>query len=95
MILKDDKKLRQKDFKNEKELQFYFEKNIQNILVLHFIDTKFSVCNFRIDSLAFDDETKSFRIVEYKNVKNQSLVDQGCTYLKLMLERKSDFCSSI
>ena len=34
---------------------------------------------------------KSFRIVEYKNVRNASLVDQGYTYLKLMLERKADF----
>ena len=41
--------------------------------------------------MAFDEETKSFRIVEYKNVRNASLVDQGYTYLKLMLERKADF----
>ena len=47
--------------------------------------------DFRIDSLAFDEETKSFKIIEYKNVKNHSLVDQGYTYLKLMLERKADF----
>ena len=47
--------------------------------------------DFRIDSLAFDEETKSFKIIEYKNVKNHSLVDQGSTYLKIMLERKADF----
>lgn len=41
--------------------------------------------------LAFDIESKSFKIIEYKNVKNHSLVDQGYTYLKLLLERKADF----
>ena len=91
MILKNNKELKQNDFKNEKELQTFFENNIDSILGYKFIDTEFIVGNFRIDSLAFDEESKSFRIIEYKNVKNYSLVDQGYTYLKLMLERKADF----
>lgn len=91
MILKDNKELKQKDFKNEKELQKFFENNLEKILGYRFIDTEFIVGDFRIDSLAFDEETKSFKIIEYKNVKNHSLVDQGYTYLKLMLERKADF----
>lgn len=91
MILKVNKELKQKDFKNEKELQNFFENNIETILGYKFIDTEFVVGDFRIDSLAFDEESKSFRIIEYKNVKNHSLVDQGYTYLKLMLERKADF----
>jgi len=91
MILKDNKELKQKDFKNEKELQNFFENNLEKILGYRFIDTEFTVGDFRIDSLAFDEETKSFKIIEYKNVKNHSLVDQGYTYLKLMLERKADF----
>lgn len=91
MLLHNTRKLRQDDFKNEKELQTYFETNLKTILNYIFIDTEFSVGNFRIDTLAFDEETKSFRIIEYKNVKNYSLIDQGYTYLKLMLERKADF----
>lgn len=91
MTLKANKELKQKDFKNEKELQNFFENNIEAILGYKFIDTEFVVGDFRIDSLAFDEESKSFRIIEYKNVKNHSLVDQGYTYLKLMLERKADF----
>ena len=91
MILKENKELKQKDFKTEKELQTFFENNLEKILGYKFIDTEFVVGDFRIDTLAFDDETKSFRIIEYKNVKNHSLVDQGYTYLKLMLERKADF----
>ena len=63
MILKENMELKQKDFKNEKELQTFFERNIETILGYKLIDTEFSVGNFRIDSLAFDEETKSFRIV--------------------------------
>ncbi len=92
MILKSNKELKQKDFKNEKNYKIFFENNIETILGYKFIDTEFVVGDFRIDSLAFDEESKSFRIIEYKkNVKNHSLVDQGYTYLKLMLERKADF----
>lgn len=91
MILENNKLLRQVDFKSEKELQDYFQNNLDKILNLKYIDTEFSVGNFRIDTLAFDEETKSFRIIEFKNVKNHSLVDQGYTYLKIMLERKADF----
>lgn len=91
MILIGNKELKQKDFKNEKELQKYFENNLEQILGFVFICTEFIVGNFRIDSLAFDIESKSFKIIEYKNVKNHSLVDQGYTYLKLLLERKADF----
>ena len=91
MILQGSRKLKQNDFKNEKELQTYFETNLKTILNYIFIDTEMTVSNFRIDTLAFDEETKSFRIIEYKNVRNHSLVDQGYTYLKLLLERKADF----
>jgi len=91
MIFKDNKELKQKDFENEKELQTFFENNLERILGYRFVDTEFPVGDFRIDSLAFDEETKSFKIIEYKNVKNHSLVDQGYTYLKLLLERKADF----
>lgn len=91
MILKGNKELKQNDFKNEKELQTYFESNLNKILNYEFIETEFKVGDFRIDTLAFDKESNSFRILEYKNVKNHSLVDQGYTYLKLLLERKADF----
>lgn len=91
MILKDYKELKQNDFKNEKELQTFFEKNLKKILNYDFIETEFTVGNFRIDTLAFDEEANAFKIIEYKNDKNHSLVDQGYTYLKLLLERKADF----
>ena len=91
LIIKSNKVLKQKDFKTEKELQTYVEQNMKTILQLEFIATEFSVGDFRIDSLAYDKESKAFRIIEYKNVKNHSLIDQGITYLNIMMDRKSDF----
>lgn len=70
MILKNNEKLKEKDFVNEKELQTYFEEHLKEILGLEFVSTEFVVGNFRLDTVAFEEETKSFKIIEYKNVKN-------------------------
>jgi predicted transport protein len=47
--------------------------------------------DFRIDTLAFDKQSKSFVIIEYKQDKRFSVVDQGFAYLSLMLNNKADF----
>lgn len=93
MIFKDKKLLKQNKFKHEKEIQTFVENHISDILgeEYEFVCTEFSVGDFRIDTLAFNNETKSFIIIEDKNVENKSLVDQGLTYLKLLRDRKSDF----
>lgn len=78
-------------FKLEKEIQALVELNIKTLLRLDFIRSEFALNNFRIDTLAFDTETKSFVIVEYKRDKNFSVIDQGYAYLSLMLNNKADF----
>lgn len=91
MLIQKNKKLKKIDFKNEKELQRYVEENMNSILGYKFITTEFTVDNYRIDSLGYDEENKTFIIIEYKNIKNNSLVDQGYSYLALMLKRKEAF----
>jgi len=78
-------------FTNEKEIQSIVESNLRIIFDLEFIATEFSVNNFRLDTLAFDRENNSFVIIEYKNSHSYSVVDQGYTYLSLLLDRKADF----
>lgn len=78
-------------FKFEKEIQTLVEKNLKSLLHLDFIRSEFSLNGFRLDTLAFDTETKSFVIVEYKRDKNFSVIDQGYAYLSLMLNNKADF----
>ena len=89
-----NKKLTQvesKPFNLEKDIQTIIEENTQELFNLQFVTTEFSVGDFRIDSLCFDEENKSFVIIEYKKHKSYSVIDQGYSYLSLMLNNKSDF----
>ncbi len=78
-------------FKLEREIQNLFEKNLDELMGLTFVKSEFSIKNKRIDTLAFDRQTNAFVIIEVKRDKNLSVVDQGFTYLSLMLENKADF----
>ena len=85
------KEIQIKSFDMEKELQTFFENNMFDLIGYKFIATEFSIDKYRFDSVAFDEETNSFVIVEYKRGINESLVDQGFAYLKTLLDRKADF----
>ncbi len=93
-LYKIDKNLaliKEKPFKLEKELQQLTEVNLQSIYGYLCVKSEFTVGNFRLDTLAFDQETNSFVIIEYKKDKNFSVIDQGYAYLSLMLNNKADF----
>lgn len=83
--------LKEKPFKLEKEIQKIVESNLVQISSYRFIKSEFVIKNNRIDTLAFDEENHSFVIIEYKRDRNYSVVDQGVSYLNLMLEYKADF----
>lgn len=83
--------LQLKPFKLEKEIQSLVEGNTENLFQLRFIDTEFTVQNYRVDSLCLDEENNSLVIIEYKKGNSYSVIDQGMTYLQLMLNNKSDF----
>ena len=83
--------IKETSFKLEREIQQLTEQNLQTILGLDFIRSEFSLNNFRIDTLAFDRDAKSFVIIEYKRDKTFSVIDQGYAYLSLMLNNKADF----
>ena len=83
--------IKETSFKLEREIQHLIEQNLHTLLRLNFIRSEFSLNNFRIDTLAFDFETKAFIIIEYKRDKTFSVIDQGYAYLSLMLNNKADF----
>ena len=78
-------------FQSEKELQTLCENNLKNLINLDFVDTEFSVADFRLDTIAYDKEVNAFAIIEYKNQRNVSVIDQGYTYLSTMFNHKADF----
>lgn len=83
--------IREQIFCSEKELQKLCEDNLQQLLNLDFVDTEFAVADFRLDTVAFDRTANSFVIIEYKNQRNTSVIDQGYTYLSTMFNHKANF----
>lgn len=78
-------------FKLEKDIQTLIENNLETVFGIQFVKTELTIKNFRIDTLAFDKENKSFVIIEYKKDLKFSIIDQGYTYMSLLLNNKSDF----
>jgi predicted transport protein len=78
-------------FKLEKDIQKVFEENLYSIMGLVLVKREFTIKSKRIDTLAYDPQACAFIIIEYKRDKSISVVDQGFTYLSLMLENKADF----
>jgi predicted transport protein len=83
--------LKEIPFKLEKDIQNLFESQLAELVGLKLVKSEFTIKNKRIDTLAFDPQNKAFIIIEYKRSKSNSVVDQGFTYLNLMLENKADF----
>lgn len=88
-------RIKEKSFNLEKDLQLLTEENLEEVFGLQFVSGKknkqFVVRNFIIDTLAFDPETKSFVIIEYKKDESFSIIDQGFNYLGLLFNNKADF----
>ena len=78
-------------FQKERDIQNLIENNVNTVFGLAMIKSEFSVGNYRIDTLCYDEERNSFVIVEYKKGSSYSVIDQGFSYYQLMLNNKSDF----
>lgn len=78
-------------FKLEKDIQSLIESNMETLFGLEFVSSEFAVAEFRLDSLAYDEQNNSFVIVEYKKGHSYSVVDQGYSYLSVMLNNKAEF----
>jgi len=78
-------------FRYERDIQLLVEKNLELLFDLQFVRSEFTIKNFRIDTLSYDKSNNSFVIIEYKKGKSYSVIDQGYSYLSLMLNNKSDF----
>lgn len=82
--------IKEKPFKLERDIHKLFERNLPLIMGLEVVKSEFTIKNKRIDTLAYDPQSKAFIIIEYKRDRNSSVVDQGFMYLSLMLQNKAD-----
>ena len=83
--------IKETPFKLEKDIQEIVEANLGSLFGLQFVRSEFSLGTLRIDTLGFDKDSKAFVIIEYKKGSNYSVVDQGMSYLGLMLNNKAEF----
>ena len=78
-------------FRMEKEIQNLVENNLEELFNLTFLSTEFRIKNQIFDTLCFDEDSKSFVIIEYKNSVSKSVSDQGMAYLSTLINNKADF----
>lgn len=73
--------LKEDGFDVEKKLQNWIENKIPSLFKnLVFIKNEFKIGSFYSDTLAFDNDKKCFVIIEYKNCKARTLLDQVFAY---------------
>ena len=86
-------KIKEKSFNYEKDLQKLVEQNLEKVFGLEFVSgassKQFVIKNREFDTVTFDLQAKSFVIIEYKKDKSFSIIDQGYTYLSLLLNNKA------
>ncbi len=74
-------------FRSELILQRNTRDNL-DLFDLEHITSEFQHDNLRFDTLAFDNDNKSFVIIEYKNKLDFKVLNQGETYYNLLLDNK-------
>lgn len=85
------KRLTAKDVRLEKDLQKLFEQNLEEILNISFLATEYSTSfGGRIDTLGIDKNGAPV-IIEYKRSTNESVINQGLSYLRWLLDHKAEF----
>jgi len=85
------KKLVVKNLNLEKNLQSLFEDNLEELLNITFLAREYSTSfGGRIDTLGID-RNGSPVIIEYKKTQNDNVINQGLSYLRWLLDHKSDF----
>ncbi len=87
------KQLKKHNFRNEKELQSFVEKNMETLFGIRFLASEFTTSKQhggRIDSLGID-ENNSPVIIEYKYGEKDNIINQGLFYLDWLVDHKGDF----
>lgn len=75
----------------EKDVQTLFERNLEEILDITFLATEYATSfGGRMDTLGIDHNGAPV-IIEYKRSQNDSVINQGLSYLRWLLDHKDAF----
>ena len=58
-------RIKEKPFRLERDLQRLFEQNLQTLMNLEIVKSECTIKDKRLDTLAFDPQSKAFVIIEY------------------------------
>jgi predicted transport protein len=83
--------VKENPFRLENEVRVTVEANLGLLFGLQLVRSQFPLGGLRIDTLGYDKDAQAFVIIEYKKGSNYSVVDQGMSYLGLMLNNKAEF----
>lgn len=83
--------IKSKTFPTERELQELIDNNLGEIFGLKFIKREFGGQGLSIDTIAYDPQTRSPVLIEYKKDTFQGIIDQGMAYLHWLLNHKGDY----
>jgi len=83
--------IKENAFRLEKDVQDIVEANLGSLFGLQLVRSEFPLGGLRIDTLGYDKDAQAFVVLEYKKGSNYSVVDQGMSYLGLMLNNKAEF----
>jgi predicted transport protein len=85
------KKIKTARAEREKDVQTIFEQNLETILNIYFLETEHPTgFGGRIDSLGIDKDGSPV-IIEYKKTQSESIINQGLSYLRWLLDHKDNF----
>jgi predicted transport protein len=77
----------------EKGLQAFVEKNLETLFGVRFVASEFSTGGKhrgRIDTLGLDEDGSPV-VIEYKELQNENVINQGLFYLDWLTDHKGDF----
>lgn len=86
-------KLQKQDFLNEKDLQQFVEKNLDELFGIRFLASEYvtsATHGGRIDTLGLDENNAPV-IIEYKWGENSAIINQGLFYLDWLMDHPGDF----
>ena len=72
--------MKKNKFYSEYILHKLTEKNLKKFFDLEFVASEIQLNNLRIDTLSFDEKTKAFVIIEYKNELDLNVIKQAQKY---------------
>ena len=72
--------MKRNKFDSEYILHKLTESNLKILFDLEFVASEIQLNKLRIDTLAFDEKTKTFVIIEYKNEPNLNVINQTQGY---------------